>query len=113
MNVTLHKIIDELEKLGLKRVWNDAEIVEYSYGDCNTSFITIYKRKNYCTIFSQLKISQQGEYYMNELMNYNLLSYMENPISIDSILNEMKILITRYKNLKVKFKKLQIEKDFV
>ena len=46
-------------------------------------------------------------------MNYNLLSYMENPISIDYILNEMKTLITEYKELKVKYKKYQIEQDFV
>lgn len=113
MNVTLHKIIDELEKLGLKRGWNDAELVEYSYGDCKARFIIIYKKHNFCTIFRQLKISQEGEYYTNESMTYNLLSYMENPISIDAILNEMKILINRYKELKVKFKKQQIEKDFV
>lgn len=113
MNVELHKIIDELEKLGLKRGWTDAEIVKYGYGDCNASFIIIYKQRNYCTIFSQLQISRQGEYYTNESNNYNLLSYMINPISIDDILSKMKILITEYKELKVKFKKYQIEKDFV
>ena len=113
MNVMVHKIIDELEKLGLKRGWTDAEVVKYSYGDCNASFIIIWKQKNYCTIFRQLQISKQGEYYTNESMNYNLLSYMENPISIDYILSEMKNLITEYKELKVKFKKYMIEQDFV
>lgn len=113
MNVELHKIIDELEKLGLKRGWTDAEVVKYSYGDCNASFIIIYKQRNYCTIFSKLKISRQGEYYTNESNNYNLLSYMINPISIDDVLSKMKILITEYKELKVKFKKYQIEQDFV
>ena len=114
MNVTVHKIIDELEKLGLKRGWTDAEIVKYSYGDCQTSFIYINKKKNYCTIFHQLKISNSGsgEYYTEEATRYNLLSYMENPISLDDILSEMKMLITQYKKLKVKFKKQQIEKDF-
>lgn len=112
MNVTLHKIIDELEKLGLKRGWNDAECVKYSYGDCKTTFIIIWKQKNNCTIFRQLQISKQGEYYTNESSNYNLLSYMEHPISINSILSEMKTLITEYKELKVKFKKYQIEQDF-
>lgn len=113
MNVTLHKIIDELEKLGLKRGWTDADIVKYSYGDCKATFILIYKKMNYCTIFRQLQISKHGEYYTNESSNYNLLSYMENPISIDYILSEMKTLITEYKELKVKFKKYQIEQDFV
>lgn len=113
MNVELHKIIDELEKLGLKRGRTDAEVVKYSYGDCTASFIIIYKQRNYCTIFRKLKISRQGEYYTNESANYNLLSYMENPISIDDILSKMKILITEYKELKVKFKKYQIEQDFV
>lgn len=113
MNVELHKIIDELEKLGLKRGWTDAEVVKYSYGDCTASFIIIYKQRNYCTIFSKLKISRQGEYYTNESNNYNLLSYMINPISIDDILSKMKTLITEYKELKVKFKKYQIEQDFV
>lgn len=113
MNVTLHKIIDELEKLGLKRGWSDAEVVKYSYGDCNASFIIIWKQKNYCTIFRQLQISKQGEYFTNESSNYNLLNYMENHISIDYILGEMKTLITEYKELKVKYKKYQIEQDFV
>ncbi|MBO7527443.1 MAG: hypothetical protein J6T74_06090, partial [Clostridia bacterium] len=71
------------------------------------------KQRNYCTIFSKLKISRQGEYYTNESNNYNLLSYMINPISIDDILSKMKTLITEYKELKVKFKKYQIEQDFV
>ena len=114
MNVELHKIIDELEKLGLKRGWTDAEIVKYSCGgDCKTTFIIINKKKNCCTIFRQLQISNSGEYYTNESKMYNLLSYMENPISLDDILSEMKILITQYKKLKVEFKKQQIEKDFV
>ena len=114
MNVELHKIINELEKLGLKRGWTDDEIVKYSCGgDCHASFIIINKKKNCCTIFRQLQISKQGEYYTNESSNYNLLSYMENPISLDAILSEMKILITQYKKLKVEFKKQQIEKDFV
>ena len=114
MNVELHKIIDELEKLGLKRGWTDAEIVKYGYGDdCKASFIIINKKKNCCTIFQQLQISKQGEYYTNESSRYNLLSYMENPISLDDILSEMKTLIIQYKKLKVKFKKQQIEKDFV
>jgi hypothetical protein len=47
------------------------------------------------------------------ITKYNLLSYMENPISIDYILGEMKTLITEYKELKVKYKKYQIEQDFV
>ena len=38
---------------------------------------------------------------------------MKNPISIDAILRLMKILITQYKELKVRFKKQQIEKDFL
>ena len=113
MNVALHKIIDELEKLGLKRGWTDAEVVKYSYGDCNTTFILIWKKENCCTIFRQLQISKQGEYYTNESMKYNLLSYMENPISIDYIISEMKTLITEYKELKVKYKKYMIEQDFV
>lgn len=113
MNVTLHKIIDELENLGLKRGWTDAEIVKYSYGDCKATFIIIWKQRNYCTIFRTLQINRFGEYFTNESNNYNLLSYMENPISIDYILGEMKTLITEYKDLKVKFKKQQIEKDFV
>ena len=113
MNVTLHKIIDELEKLGLKRGWTDAEVVKYSYGDCHASFIIIYKKSNYCTIFRQLQINRFGEYYTNESSKYNLLSYMENPISIDYILGEMKTLITEYKELKVKYKKYLIEQDFV
>lgn len=113
MNVTLHIIMNELEKLGLKQTYNDAELVIYSYGECNNAFISIYKTMNYCTIFSQLQISQYGEYYTNVSTNYNLLSYMKNPISIDAILRLMKILIIRYKELKVKFKKQQIEKDFV
>ena len=112
MNVELHKIIDELEKLGLKRGYTDAEIVKYSYGDCKATFIGINKKKNYCTIFHQLQMSNSGEYYTEEAMRYNLLSYMENPISLDDILSEMKMLITQYKKLKVKFKKQQIEKDF-
>lgn len=105
MNVELHKIIDELEKLGLKRGWTDVDLVKYSYGDCKATFIIIYKRMNYCTIFRQLQISRQGEYYTNESANYNL-------ISIDDILSEMKTLITEYKELKVKYKKYQIEQDF-
>lgn len=113
MNVTLHIIINELEKLGLKQIYNDAELVIYSYGECDIAFISIYKKKNYCTIFSELKISQYGEYYSNVSTNYNLLRYMENPISIDAILRLMKILITQYKELKVYFKKQQIEKDFL
>lgn len=113
MNVTLHKIINELENLGLKRGWTDAEVVKYSYGDCNASFIIIYKKTNCCTIFRTLQINRFGEYYTNESSNYNLLSYMEHPISIDAILSEMKTLITEYKELKVKFKKYQIEQDFV
>jgi len=113
MNVELHKIIYELEKLGLKRGYTDAEIVKYSYGDCKATFIGINKKKNYCTIFRQLQMSNSGEYYTEEAMRYNLLSYMENSISLDDILSEMKMLITQYKKLKVKFKKQQIEKDFV
>ena len=45
MNVALHKIIDELEKLGLKRGWTDADIVKYSYGDCKATFIIIWKKE--------------------------------------------------------------------
>lgn len=113
MNKTLHKIIDELEKLGLKQIYNDADLVKFNYGNCKTPFIVLYKRINSCCIFRQLQISRQGEYYTNELMKYNLLSYMENYISIDAIISEMKTLISRYKELKVYFKKYQIEKDFV
>lgn len=113
MNVAIHKLIDELEKLGMKRGWNDADLVKFGYGsDCTATFITIYKKSNYCTIFRQLHISRNGEYYTEESRNYNLLNYMENPISIDTILSEMKTLIASYKELKVKFKKQQIEKDF-
>lgn len=112
MNVTLHKIIDELEKLGLKQIYKDAELVKFSYGDCNSTFITIDKRKNCCTIYRQLRINTLGSYYMKEYTNYNLLRYMENPISIDAIISEMKKLITQYKKLKVYIKKYQIEKDF-
>ena len=113
MNVTLHKIIDELEKLGLKQMYNDSDLVRFSYGDCTASFIIIYKKKNYCTIFRQLNITSLGTYYIKVYTNYNLLSYMENPISIDAIISKMKKLIARYKELKVYFKKYQIEKDFV
>ena len=113
MNVTLHKIINELEKLGLKPIYNDADLVRFSYGDCTASFIIIYKQKNYCTIFRQLNITSLGIYYIKGYTRYNLLSYMENPISIDAIISEIKKLIARYKELKVKFKKYQIEQDFV
>ena len=112
MTITFHKLIDALENLGLKRGYNDSDLVKFGYGDCKATFIIIYKKMNYCTIFRQLQISSKGEYYTNESTNYNLLSYMENPISIDSIVSEMKILITQYKELKVKYKKQQLEKDF-
>ena len=112
MNHELHKITNELERIGLRRGWSDIDLVKYGYGDCKASFIIIYKRKGYCTLFRQLQISSKGEYYTNESTNYNLLSYMPNPISIDAIVSEMKILITQYKELKVKYKKQQLEKDF-
>ena len=113
MNVTLHKIINELEKLGLKQIYNGDDLVKFSYGDCNSTFIIIDKQKNCCTIFRQLRINTLGLYYMMAYTRYNLLSYMENPITIDAIISEMKILISRYKELKVYFKKYQIEQDFV
>lgn len=114
MNVAIHKLIDELEKLGMQRGWNDAEIVKYGYGvgDCKATFITIYKKREYCTVFSELDISRGGEYFMNESKNYNLLDFMENPIIRFDIISEMKNSIARYKELRVKFKKQQIEKDF-
>lgn len=110
MNVTPNKIIDELEKLGLKQVWINDEIVKYSYCDCSAIFIIIYKQIYYCTVYNNLQINCLGEYYTTESKNYNLLS---NPICIDEILSEMKILIAQYKDLKVKIKKYQIEQDFV
>lgn len=114
MNVAIHKLIDELEKLGLTRGYNDADLVKYGYcvGDCKATFITIYKKDEYCTVYSQLDINRGGAYFMNEAKNYKTLDFMENPIIRDGILNEIKTSIIRYKELKVKFKKQQIEKDF-
>lgn len=114
MNVAIHKLIDELEKLGMQRGYNDAELVKYGYciGDCKTTFITIYKKDEYCTVYSKIDINRAGEYFMNDSRNYNLLYFKENPLLIDDILNEMKTSITSYKELKVKIKKQQIEKDF-
>jgi len=114
MNVAIHKLIDELEKLGMKRGYNDAELVKYGYGvsECKATFIIIYKKKDYCTVFSELDISRGGEYFMNESKNYKTLDFMENPIIRFAIISEMKASIIRYKELRVKFKKQQIEKDF-
>lgn len=114
MNVAIHKLIDELENLGLVRGYNDAELVKYGYcvRDCKATFITIYKKMEYCTVYSKLDINRDGEYYMNELKNYKTLDFMENPIIRFAILNEIKTSITRYKELRVNFKKQQIEKDF-
>ena len=114
MNKAIHKLIDEIEKLGLTRGYNDAELVKYGYctGDCKATFITIYKKSVYCTVYSKLDINRSGEYYMNDAKNYNLLDFKENPMIRDAILNEMKTSITSYKELKVKIKKQQIEKDF-
>lgn len=113
MKMTFHKITDALENIGLKRVYNDSDVVKFSYGDCKATFITIHRSMSYCTIFRQLQISRHGEYYTNESINYDLLNcYMNNPISIGAILSEMKILITQYKELKIKYKIQQIEEDF-
>ena len=114
MNVAIHKLIDELEKLGMKRGYNDADLVKYGYGigDCKATFITIYKKDNFCTVYSELDINRDGEYYMNEVKNYKTLDFMENPIIRFAIISEMKNSIIRYKELRVKFKKQQIEKDF-
>lgn len=112
MNVAIHKLIDELEKLGMQRGYNDADLVKYSYGICKATFITIYKKDEYCTVYSELDITRDGEYYMNEVKNYKTLDFMENPIIRFAIISEMKNSIARYKELRVKVKKQQIEKDF-
>ena len=114
MNVAIHKLIDELEKLGMQRGYNDAELVKYGYcvGDCKATFITIYKKRECCVVYSELDITRGGEYFMNESRSYNLLDFKENPMIRDAILNKMKTSITSYKELRVKFKKQQIEKDF-
>ena len=114
MNIAIHKLIDELEKLGLTRGYNDADLVKYGYGigDCKATFITIYKKRELCTVYSQLDITHNGEYYMNEAKYYKTLDFMENPIIRFAIISEMKASIIRYKELRVKFKKQQIEKDF-
>ena len=49
---------------------------------------------------------------MNESKNYKTLDFMENPITRFALISELKASIIRYKELRVKFKKQQIEKDF-
>lgn len=106
----LEPFLQSLENIGLTKCVShyDDFVQKFSFSDCDFAFITVWKKRRKCIIWSNIHIID-GEIRVSELDKHQY--------DIDSegivIINKLKELIKLYKQMKIELKIKELKKDFV